>query len=412
MGKLVVQADRMENEENPTGLRFGAPAYERIAQDLRNRVSSGELTEGRMLPGRRALAVEYKVSLPTIERAVANLVSDGVLRTDLRRGTFVGQVAKTSSTTPQKIAALGIMAPLRIPATAHDMTHNGTYAMVGAFERAISRSGNRTTFFNLWRDAPEGEDRLSAAEGYEALVAQGVSVVVAANALRQADMGPIRRIAASGGVPLVIVNEEKVSPPLFVVHYDHADAAHQAANHLLDGGCRSLLYFSARVSSWGEQRWEGVRRAVSEAGLPRENVLDATNREAVETDAPIHDATQGGLAHARRLFAGNANLLAGGGVGVIAANDQMAWGFIEAAAERGMKMARDYLIVGFDDMPESRDLGLTSMRPPLENLGEEAATLALQAIQGPSSARRISLHSELVARNSSRFVMPVLVGTR
>ncbi|CAN5422233.1 hypothetical protein BH11ARM2_BH11ARM2_31840 [soil metagenome] len=394
-----------QSESEKTARAFGAPAYERIASDLQSRIEGGEMGEGGMLPGRRTLAAEYKVSLPTIERAVASLVSGGVLRTDPRRGTFVQRRVTISIRRPGAATTLGVMAPLRIPATAEDATHNGSYAIVGAFERTLSRAGSRSCFFNLWHPATDGgNDRFSAVAGYEALVAQGVSVVVAVNALRQADLEPIRRAAAAGPVPLIVVNDEKVNPPLMAVHYDHADAAHQAATHLLDAGCTRLLFFSARASTWGEQRWQGVRRAARDAGLPERCLIDGTNRQSVETDAPIFDATQGGLSFARRLFEEQPSLLEAGELGVIAANDQMGWGFIEAASERGREMGRDYLIVGFDDMPESRELGLSSMRPPLEALGTEAAELAIQASRDAVSARRVCLHSELVARRSSSFI--------
>lgn len=42
-----------------------------------------------MLPSRRELAREYRVSSVTIGRAIDSLISDDLLRADSRRGTFV-----------------------------------------------------------------------------------------------------------------------------------------------------------------------------------------------------------------------------------------------------------------------------------------------------------------------------------
>lgn len=389
-----------------SGEGFASPAYERIANDIRKRVANGELPPAHMLPGRRALASQYGVSIPTVERAVATLVAEGVLRTDSTRGTFVDKGPTGSPpSVPDGVVTFGIMAPLNVPATFEDTVRNGSFAIVGALERAISRTGHRSSFINLWHQPINGIDRIRAADGYEELAARGVSAVVAINALRQSDVAPMRRLATTGPVPLIVVNDEKVSPPMFAVHYDHADAAYQATQHMIDAGCNPIIFFSARTAHWVQARWQGVQEAVRDSGLSSDNVIEAIEYSAIESDEPIQDLMQGGHEHACEVLQQHQNLFKRGSVGVVCANDQMAWGFVKAAFEMGFEFERDYLLIGFDDLPESRDLGLSSMRPPLENLGVEAAMLAEQAIRGMPSARSICLHSELVARGSSRFSM-------
>lgn len=62
-------------------------AYVQVADDLRRRIASGELT-GR-IPSERYLADEYETSVRTVRTAVGRLRSEGLLRTASTRGTFV-----------------------------------------------------------------------------------------------------------------------------------------------------------------------------------------------------------------------------------------------------------------------------------------------------------------------------------
>jgi DNA-binding GntR family transcriptional regulator len=65
---------------------------EQVADDLRADITSGETT-GR-LPGEHELAAQYGVSRVTVRRAVAILISEGLLQTLRGRGTFVADRQK------------------------------------------------------------------------------------------------------------------------------------------------------------------------------------------------------------------------------------------------------------------------------------------------------------------------------
>jgi DNA-binding GntR family transcriptional regulator len=65
---------------------------EQVADDLRADITSAEIT-GR-LPGEHELAAQYAVSRVTVRRAVAILISEGLLQTLRGRGTFVADRQK------------------------------------------------------------------------------------------------------------------------------------------------------------------------------------------------------------------------------------------------------------------------------------------------------------------------------
>jgi GntR family phosphonate transport system transcriptional regulator len=77
------------------------PLYQRIAQELRDNILSGIYKPGEKLPTEEALALRFGVNRHTLRRSIALLATDGLLRVDQGRGTFV------SDTEP--------IAPIRYP---------------------------------------------------------------------------------------------------------------------------------------------------------------------------------------------------------------------------------------------------------------------------------------------------------
>ncbi|TFV32098.1 GntR family transcriptional regulator [Streptomyces sp. T1317-0309] len=68
-----------------------AKRYEKVSDDLRRRVESGEYAPGDRLPAETTLVAEYKVSLPTLRQALAALQNEGIIEKRHGRGSFVRQ---------------------------------------------------------------------------------------------------------------------------------------------------------------------------------------------------------------------------------------------------------------------------------------------------------------------------------
>src|SRR4051794_8411772 len=78
----------------------GSPLYQQVANDLRDQIASGAIAVGEQLPPHRQLAEVYGVSIITINKALAGLVSEGVLYSRVGRGTFVA--VRPAATVPQR----------------------------------------------------------------------------------------------------------------------------------------------------------------------------------------------------------------------------------------------------------------------------------------------------------------------
>lgn len=399
------------------------PPYLRIEEQMRKRIGLGDWLAGAKLPSRKSLAREYGVALATMERAMANLLADGTLRADGARGTFVGSRAEKTQddlfpgeATPRTLPLLGLAK---------------TTALLGVFGAFDTIMPNETDGFWL-RTITNSLEHVFSLAGGASLVSsqrQGKEAPIRARAATLSllareidalalilidDKEEIEEIveAAAGRVPLVFITSGPIRSPLTHVFYDNRDAGFSAAQHLLECGYGPLWFFAPFEAAWANARLVGAREAVRQAGLPPDALqLIPTDRlpyplmqpalSVVGPGKALTDYQAAGMLSARRAVA-EAPL----GAGIIAADDYLAFDLLQAAEQAGRQAGADLGIVGFDDNPNARLAGLTSLRPPLEALGQEAGRLLLLALHGQQSGLQIRLRSQVVPRLSTRVRRP------
>jgi DNA-binding GntR family transcriptional regulator len=67
----------------------GRPAYQQVADDLRQRIAAGEFAVGSAIPSTAKLTATYEVSSTVIRAAVTQLRADGILVGQPGKGVFV-----------------------------------------------------------------------------------------------------------------------------------------------------------------------------------------------------------------------------------------------------------------------------------------------------------------------------------
>ncbi len=65
------------------------PVYIQLADILRSRIESGELAPRRPVPSKRTLMQDYGVAGGTVDKAIAILRQEGLVRTVIGRGIYV-----------------------------------------------------------------------------------------------------------------------------------------------------------------------------------------------------------------------------------------------------------------------------------------------------------------------------------
>jgi len=85
---------------------------------------------------------------------------------------------------------------------------------------------------------------------------------------------------------------------------------------------------------------------------------------------------------------------------IVAANDRIAIGAYEALQLRGIQVPGSIALIGFDDLPESRAMGvpLTTVRQSYYDMGQQAVELLLRRINGETLPENTILSTKLVLR--------------
>ena len=73
--------------------RSGVPYYRQIIDQIRLGIATGKWKVGEQLPTVRALAVQLKVNLNTVNKAYKELEIQNILETQQGTGTFIGSVS-------------------------------------------------------------------------------------------------------------------------------------------------------------------------------------------------------------------------------------------------------------------------------------------------------------------------------
>lgn len=381
------------------------PGYRRIEQDLRQRIRSGHWQPGALLPSRRELALEYNVDVNTLQRAVSPLLQDGTLCANGNRGTFVadsgsiverevastiGNLSTARGNGPAFRTAVGIVAAV-------DPDSAWVRAIVHGLEGTLAENGIRSLYSDIQH---VGDDEASIGtcikEAALRLLADDVDALLVVGIYDTPGLTEAMvSLLSLTRVPLVFLSWHDTRRPMHHAFYDSQFAGYQAAEHLLLKGWSHLLFLAPFTADWVRERIETARIAVNDAGLPASVFTVYPGREGADITARPEDHTASGYAIFQQALQEGIPL---DGAGMIAPNDRVAYGILQAAREAGKVVGRDFGLIGFDDDVESRSLGLTTLRPPLESLGMEGGKLMLRAIDGERSPIQIRLHSRVIAR--------------
>jgi LacI family transcriptional regulator len=163
-----------------------------------------------------------------------------------------------------------------------------------------------------------------------------------------------------------------------------------AMRHLLALGHTRIGFITGRLMlRCSQDRLQGYRDGLTEVGLPYDPTL------VVEGD--FEQMT--GFAQAQRLLGLESKATA-----IIASNDVMAFGVMDAVKNAGLHVGRDISVVGFDDIPMASQVypALTTIRQPMADMGEAALDLLVTLLQGrPPVALQRELGTELIVRDST-----------
>jgi LacI family transcriptional regulator len=189
--------------------------------------------------------------------------------------------------------------------------------------------------------------------------------------------------------PIVSIDPLASNPNYPAVHATNYHGSLEAMEYLLGLGHKRIGYISGRAElESASRRLKGYTEALEKAGIPVDEELIASGDYTTET----------GVTGTRQLLA-----LANPPSAIFASNDQMAMGVFQVAEELGLQIPDDLSVVGFDNIMESRYMGLTTVDQFISDMGYVATQMLIRIISGvPLDDQTYKMQTQLVIRTSCR----------
>lgn len=196
------------------------------------------------------------------------------------------------------------------------------------------------------------------------------------------------------GIPLVLVVRSVDDVAVDTVEIDNVHAGAVAVEHLVKLGHRSIGFvLGPPNTSTSRDRAKGALAQLREMGLPAD----------VATIVWGDYTTEAGYSSALSML-GEATRVSA----IVAGNDTIALGVLEAATRRGIHVPDELSVIGFDDMPLAGSplIDLTSIRQPVEAMARTAARRLVERIQagGMKAPVHDALPIQLVCRATTAAV--------
>ena len=194
--------------------------------------------------------------------------------------------------------------------------------------------------------------------------------------------------------PLVVVDPNKESPDYPAVIATNREGAISVMDYLISIGHRRIGFVGGRPEiQSAARRLQGYMDVLESADISFDPSLVTIGDFSIET----------GRQYAHELLS-----LAAPPTAIFAANDQSAFGVIQAAQEKGLKIPDDLSVVGFDNIPEAAYYlpgGLTTVDQSVRQMGVIATEMLVKLIKGEALEQRLwKMPTQLIVRGSCRVV--------
>lgn len=216
-------------------------------------------------------------------------------------------------------------------------------------------------------------DRILATKLIDGLIAaypDGIARVEPADSVDRQASSHLLQVYQQG-FPVVILDDQSLPGKMPWVGPDNRIGAYEAVRHLIRLGHTRIAHIQGPAQyQCSHDRFAGYWQALEEARIELDRALVV----------PGDFTTPGGHTATEHLLS-----LADRPTAIFAANDQMAYGVLEAASALGLRLPDDLAVIGFDDTAVLAPYrpALTTVKQPFQEMGKRAAETLLALADAP-----------------------------
>lgn len=363
----VMKAGKMRRAKAASGDGNGRqPAYLRIADLLRNEVTSSGLSEDTRLGSQREFVERFDVSSITVEAALRELQDQGIVYRARGKGTFVAG-PQTPAPAPLDAVKIGVVGHV------HTNWDTNVYAR-DVFQSIESYARQSDCYVRFIEKESDYVGILEDAE-----VDGLVIITPSAQALDASGLVPGRH-------PYVAIGEDHGDHPCVTV--DNEEMTRTALTHLKELGHHDIALITDPLSAWDtRRRWDAFLRFYAENGwgIRPEWIFHCENWmiQGKEAEESLF----------RQMFGKRCP------TAVLAMGSFFAADVIRILESRGISVPDDISVMGLDLPPVGTPCRetLTTILQPVLDIGHQAMQNVWEQIANGPSARKIVLPCKLRA---------------
>lgn len=374
---MCVQVVRWKQEEGRM-TENGKPKYFTLMEELKEKIISGRIQPGEKLPSENQFTVQYSLSRHTVRKALSLLEQEGYIEACHGKGTFCSEKMRHMKKSRNIAVVTTYISDYIFP------------RLIQGMDNVLSEQGYSIILKNT------GNSRQKEAKCLEELFQKDIDGLIIEPSKSQLSCRHpgLYENLEKYQIPYIFIQgiytEMKDKPHILM---DDARGGYLVTKYLLEQGHRRITGFFKADDIQGIQRHKGYVRALQEAGIPYDPDLvvwfHTEDRRSKPSMMVKEMVKTGSLPN-----------------GIVCYNDQIAVQVIESLEDCGLQVPKDISVTGYDNsLYAQRGTGITTIAHPQERLGEMAAELILEKINGvseeDSKVERL-IQPELIVRGSCR----------
>lgn len=374
---MCIQVVRWKQEEGRM-TENGKPKYFTLMEELKEKIISGRIQPGEKLPSENQFTVQYSLSRHTVRKALSLLEQEGYIEACHGKGTFCSEKMRHMKKSRNIAVVTTYISDYIFP------------RLIQGIDNVLSEQGYSIILKNT------GNSRQKEAKCLEELLQKDIDGLIIEPSKSQLSCRHpgLYENLEKYQIPYIFIQgiytEMKDKPHILM---DDARGGYLVTKYLLEQGHRRITGFFKADDIQGIQRHKGYVRALQEAGIPYDPDLvvwfHTEDRRSKPSMMVKEMVKTGSLPH-----------------GIVCYNDQIAVQVIESLEDCGLQVPKDISVTGYDNsLYAQRGTGITTIAHPQERLGEMAAELILEKINGvseeDSKVERL-IQPELIVRGSCR----------
>lgn len=329
------------------------PIYKQIKEQIKTYIIENGIEEGTLLPDINTIASTAGVSLKTAERALNELIREGICFRRPKKGTFVG---KSSAAKQKRIC--GIYHAKGLRSFERDVIQSAIY-------RGITSQAEKE-MMDIFFITPDAKESISFYLTHKELDFRGIIMLHWEGLKELEDLAKTFTDIKFVHLNYHLNGFDDTPSNIYGVFNDEYAGAYQMTEYLIGKGHKKIAVFSKELPNENyRQRIEGYRHSLEDNGIRFRKSLVYTIERREETDLRdigkklASDLTDSG----RRPTA------------ILCVNDVMASGVIEYLREIGRD--KEIEVAGYDNaIPHiSRDHNFSTVKVDFEKMGAKAVDI-------------------------------------